>query len=396
MINNEWLLSIVAFIVGFTLTLLVTRNLNTALLAGLFAVPAAFAGLIAVNIQRRIAHKRVLTALQVEIRQMEKLKHLLQQDMWAIANQSDQIQEQINYRQSQFNWLQVQIGEKQKSKQDLALALIKLGEDQRQIEADIYHLNQQKEELDLSVRSLKSQHYKAETSKNELLADLQHLKEEIAFQKTEKQRLQETIDFLRSQFHEWQMEDIEVHDITPPVQDLTTSQPQKLLTGSDDQEDAGTRRKGDSESNLSQEGSSGRSDSESISGKEEISADFESTELIDGGSPRLPFSASPCLLQEQSDADLDAEWAEFVAQLTYPELEVLKAIVQQDNPNSTIKNIAESNITMPQLLIDGINERAIATVGDIIIEPGKDSPAIADPEYLETVKKLLEIKAVSK
>jgi hypothetical protein len=318
----------------------------------------------------------------------------LQQDLWAIANQSDQIQEQINYRQNQLNWLQVQIGEKQKSKQELTLALIGLGEDKRLMEEAIYHLNQQKEELDLSVRSIKSQHYKAETNKNELLAELQHLKEEIAFQKTEKQRLQETIDFLRSQFHEWQMEDIEVHDITPPVQDLTSPETQKLLTASDDQEDALTPRKGDSESNLSQEGSSGRSDSESISGKEERSADFESTEFIDGVSPRLPFSASPCLLQEQSDADLDAEWAEFVAQLTYPELEVLKAIVEQSNPNSTIKNIAESNITMPELLIDAINERAIATLGDIIIEPGTDAPAIADPEYLETVKKLLEIKAV--
>jgi hypothetical protein len=372
MINNEWLLSAVTFIVGFTLTLLVLGNIQTALLAGVFTVPAAFAGLIAVNIQRRIAQKRVLTALQVEIRQMEKLKHLLQQDLWAIANQSDQIQEQINYRQNQLNWLQVQIGEKQKSKQDLTLALIGLGEDKRLVEEAIYHLNQQKEELDLSVRSIKSQHYKAESNKNELLADLQHLKEEIAFQKTEKQRLQETIDFLRSQFHEWQMEDIEVHDITPPVQNLTSPETQKLLTGSDRQEDALTRRLGDAERA-----------SEFISGKPEISADFESTEFIDGVSP-----------QEQSDADLDAEWAEFVAQLTYPELEVLKAIVEQSNPNSTIKNIAESNITMPELLIDAINERAIATLGDIIIEPGTDAPAIADPEYLETVKKLLEIKAV--
>ncbi len=384
MINNEWLLSAVTFIVGFTLTLLVKGDINTALLAALFAVPAAFAGLIAVNIQRRIAQKRVLTALQVEIRQMEKYKHQLQQDLWAIANQSDQIQEQINYRQNQFNWLQVQIGEKQKSKQELTLALMALGEDKRLVEEAIYHLNQQKEELDLSLRSLKSQHYKAETNKNELLADLQHLKEEIAFQKTEKQRLQETIDFLRSQFHEWQMEDIEVHDITPPVEDLTSPETQKLLTGSDEQEEAETGRKGDAER-----------DSESISGTEERAADFESTEFIDGVSPRLPFSASPCLLQEQPEADLDAEWAEFVAQLTYPELEVLKAIVEQENPNSTIKNIAESNITMPELLIDAINSRAIATLGDIIIEPGTDAPAIADPEYLETVKKVLQIKAVS-
>ncbi len=331
MINNEWLLSGVTFIVSFTLTLLVFRDINTALLAGLFAVPAAFAGLIAVNRKRRIAQKRVLTALQVEIRQMEEWKYQLETDLWAISNQSEQIQQQINSRQTQFNWLQVQIGEKQKLKQQLTLALIALGEDKRHVEEAIYHLNQQKEELDLSVRSLKSQHYKAETYKNELLADLQHLKEEIAFQKTEKQRLQETLDFLRSQMHEWQMEDVEVHDIKPPDEELTSVETQKLLTASS---------------------------------------------------------------EEKPDADLDAEWAEFVAQLTYPELEVLKAIVEQDNPNSTIKNIAESHITMPELLIDAINERAIATLGDIIIEPGTDAPAIADPEYLQTVKKVLEIKAV--
>ena len=327
MINNEWLLSAVTFIVGFSLSFLVNRDIQTALFAGLFSIPAAFSGIIAVNIQRRIGHKRVLTALQVQIRNAEKLKNLLQQDLWAIANEYDRIQQQINYRRNQLNWLYIQTGEKQKDKQQLTLVLIGLGEDKRKVEAAIYHLEQQKQELDLSVRSLKSEHYKAETNKNGLLADLQHLHEEIEFLKTEKQRLEETIDFLRSQLHEWQ-DEIEFHDINPPTE-LTS--PSKLLPAAD--------------------------------------------------------------VKNSSD-NLDAEWAEFVAQLTYPELEVLKAIVQQDNPNATIKNIAESNITMPELLIDGINMRAIATVGDIIIEPGTDYPIIADSEYLENVKKWLDIKAI--
>jgi TerB-C domain len=45
---------------------------------------------------------------------------------------------------------------------------------------------------------------------------------------------------------------------------------------------------------------------------------------------------------------------------------------------------------MPELLIDGINEQALDTIGDMILEPGSGStvPTIAQ-EYLKTVQTLI-------
>lgn len=330
MINSELLVSAVAFIIGFSLSFLANRNIQTAFFTGLIAVPACFAGLIAVNVQRRMHQKRILTGLQQQIRQMEKWKNQLTQYLWAIAEQYDRMEEAVTYRQNQLNQLHIQTSEKQKYKQKLTLEVIGIGEDKRKREEEIYHLDQKKEELDLSVRALKAEHHKAETYLNELQAKFKQIQEEIILRQMQKAHLEETLDFLRSQLHQWEAEDIEVKEIDAPIPKLTPPKPKHILSAAN----------------------------------------------------------------EKPSEDLDEEWAAFVAQLTYPELEVLKAIVQQDNPNSRIKTIAESNITMPELLIDGINERAIATIGDIIIEPGTDSPIIADSEYLEQVKKLLEVKAI--
>ena len=67
---------------------------------------------------------------------------------------------------------------------------------------------------------------------------------------------------------------------------------------------------------------------------------------------------------------------------------MLKAIVEQDNPNAAIKQIAEANITMPNLLIDSINECANDTIGELIIEPGGEIPEVYQ-EHLINVKKMI-------
>jgi len=94
---------------------------------------------------------------------------------------------------------------------------------------------------------------------------------------------------------------------------------------------------------------------------------------------------------EKSPLDLSNEWTEFLVQLPEYELQVLRAVVEQNNPAGVIKKIAEDNLTMPEALIDSINERALDSVGDIIIEPGSGgSPATIAREHLKTIKKLIK------
>jgi chromosome segregation ATPase len=86
---------------------------------------------------------------------------------------------------------------------------------------------------------------------------------------------------------------------------------------------------------------------------------------------------------------LPSEWTEFLLQLPMAEFQVLKAIAEQENASAAIKQIAEANIMMPELLIDSINERALDTVGDVVVEPSSSPPAIAS-EYLPAVKQLIK------
>ncbi|QZZ22194.1 hypothetical protein J5X98_07330 [Leptothermofonsia sichuanensis E412] len=93
---------------------------------------------------------------------------------------------------------------------------------------------------------------------------------------------------------------------------------------------------------------------------------------------------------EKPSPESSEGWDDLMEQLPEYELQVLRAIVEQNNPAGLIKKIAEDNLTMPEMLIDSINERALETVGDIIIEPGTHSSSVAIArEHLRTVKKLL-------
>lgn len=286
MLKNRWLLGSVAFIVSFGLSLLLIRDIKAASIAAAIAVPATFCGAIAVNCKQRIQHKRIITALEMEIRQLEKWGIQLYDYLSAMLAEQQRTEIHINFLKRQLNQLYVQTAEQQRYKHQLAQELIALGEQKRSLEAEahhweteVYHLEQQKEELDLCLRSLLSEKHNAE-------AELQELQ-------------------------------LQIRDSNQTSQTVADDRPSDQLS---------------------------------------------------------------------------AEWIDFVAQLTNSELQVLRAIVELENPNPEIKNIAESYITMPELLIDAINERAIATIGDIIIESGLLFPVIAETDYLTNIKEILKTK----
>ncbi len=102
--------------------------------------------------------------------------------------------------------------------------------------------------------------------------------------------------------------------------------------------------------------------------------------------PVIPFGSSP----------LSREWQDFACRLTDIEIEILQAIAEQNNPNALLKEISQAEITMPELLIDGINELSLATINDLIIQPGSNPPIIAETEYIQNLRKLFAIKLTSR
>jgi uncharacterized coiled-coil DUF342 family protein len=89
---------------------------------------------------------------------------------------------------------------------------------------------------------------------------------------------------------------------------------------------------------------------------------------------------------------ITAPWTDFAAKLPKYEFQALGAIAHDQNPAPQLKKIAEANLTMPELLIDAINERALEIIGDIILEPSanKGIPIIAQ-EYETSVRAILRM-----
>ena len=95
-------------------------------------------------------------------------------------------------------------------------------------------------------------------------------------------------------------------------------------------------------------------------------------------------------MQGQGTERLTEEWQSFIRQIPENEVQVLKVLLKVENPHPAIKKIAESSITMPQLLIDSINEIANNTIGELIINTASESPAIY-PEYMDEVRQVIAI-----
>ena len=342
MVKNPLLLGLVAFCVSFGLGLLVNRSFKLALLTGLITLPATFMGVLAASRKQRVQQKWTLTDLQIKIHQLRKWEVELQQALSAMMAAKQRTEIELNYLQAGLDQIQTQAAEQRSYKQQLSQDLMTLNEQKHQVEADlhrwntqIYSLEQQRGELDLSLRSLKAEKYKVEVSLTSLQDEFQQLQLQLAPQ-----------------------------EVLAPVE-----APSPLLQA------APLERQQPLESYRQLDRSLAIAVQETPS--------------------HVVPQAEAQLQKDKNYVELADEWTEFMKRLPTYELQVLKALVQ-GNPNAEIKKIAEENITMPELLIDLINDRALNTIGDLIIEPsdGLNTPGIS-AEYLTNVKQVIQIKGTN-
>jgi hypothetical protein len=71
--------------------------------------------------------------------------------------------------------------------------------------------------------------------------------------------------------------------------------------------------------------------------------------------------------EETVSANLDEEWKVFSEQLSPRHVRTIHALLG-DNPDTELMQVAEQYGTMPALLLDEINDIAMDTIGDLLIE----------------------------
>jgi TerB-C domain len=106
--------------------------------------------------------------------------------------------------------------------------------------------------------------------------------------------------------------------------------------------------------------------------------------------PAAPPAPPPEPANAYARYGLAAEWGELMSQLPASEFQALRAIAQDANPGAALKKLAEAHLTMPEMLIDAINERALDAIGDIILEPGATAGGtIIAQEYRDQIALLI-------
>ncbi|MFH7028839.1 MAG: tellurite resistance TerB C-terminal domain-containing protein [Heteroscytonema crispum UTEX LB 1556] len=419
MVSNRFIiLGIVAFGVCFGLSLVFTWDFSKAFLIGIINVIALYIAALLIDRRRRNYEMLVLDSLHKRIKELEGLKYRivaeinqLEAHRGLLYSESNQLQNQVSERRNQrdilnrelsifvgqkkqieaeINCLQTEIQNLDKSKIELNNSFSTLNAEKRRLELNynvsraeitklqtqIGELQQEKQELESNLTLLERLKPQLEEKLYEMRVKVQELElqeteqnESLLAKKTEKSNIEISINSLENQIAEQQTELKQLQGQVSLLQeerDLLQSQVWEILQ--------------------QMETLNPEQEHETAYHEDNIEL-FPFNDLLE---PLQPIEAKNTSNSTDTTENLPEEWMNFLEQLPGYQIQVLKAIAEQDNANAAIKQIAEQHITMPNLLIDSINERANDTIGELIIDPGSEPPKIYH-EHMINIHKMMAI-----
>lgn len=98
--------------------------------------------------------------------------------------------------------------------------------------------------------------------------------------------------------------------------------------------------------------------------------------------PVIEVATKPCFHMDSVTPELK----DMLEKLDHEQSETLRVLLTESQPQTKLAMIAEQNMTMPQMLLDSLNEAALGTLGEIIVDATDDTPYILD-EYAEQLKR---------
>lgn len=407
MVSNRFLLlSIVAFSVSFGLSIVPTWDFGKAFLTGGITVIASYAAALFVDNIRRNHDMLLLNSLYKEIKRQEELKY-------RIFRELNQIEEHRAVLYAEANQLQNQVSERRNQRDNLNRELSSVAAQKKHLEAEItsrkteiYQLDKTKVELNNSFSTLTAEKRRLELNSNLSRAEITKLQTEISELQQAKQENESNLtllDRLKPQLEE------RLYELRVELQELetkVTQQNELILNKQLEKENTSANLK-DLQTKITEQQTEFNNLKEQVSLLQserdllqnqvwELLQQTENfnqqplNEIPEDDADLFPFSDFIDLeISQVNISELAEEWANLLEQLPSYEIQVLKAIVEK-NYHPVIKKIAEAHITMPNLLIDSINERANDTIGELIIDPNLATPEIS-PEHITNVKKMIAI-----
>jgi chromosome segregation ATPase len=388
MFKSRLLLSLVALSVSFCLSLLITRDFSKSLITGALTLFASLVGAAVAEGQHRQALNQRSQELTGHIRALQRKRSEAYEALVMMTQERDQISNSLNALQTQLRNLQIQSSNLWQQKEELSWNITSpQASPANQIyvlQTKLQELEQKEAELNKSLSATLSAKQRAELGLKTTQAQLNQFQAQLAEHQSQKAELTKEVNAL---FAQRQQLEIQVTTLQPKVKELEKYR-SELTQFLESAEPKRQQVEGSSKSlqgaieNLQSQISSLQSELGQL--EHQILDRRQQKELLD-----FELSTMRRELEPDADSQPTSEWVDFINQLPQSELEALSAIVTQPNPNAILKQIAEMNLTMPELLIDSLNERAIETVGDLIIETTANAPTVA-PEYLDIIKALLQ------
>jgi uncharacterized coiled-coil DUF342 family protein len=404
--SYQVVLGIAAFSVSFGLSLVPSWDFSKAFFTGIITVLATYSAAFLVDKRRRTDELRTIGSLQRRIRDIEGLKS-------RIVREIQQLEEYRNLLYTETQQLENQIAECRNQRDNLHRDIGTLAAQKKQIHSDIYNLQ-------IEFQHLENSNLELNNSCNNLISEKRRLELNCHTTRTEINQIQPQVDTLKQEKQALENDVILLERLKPQLEEKLYElrleiQTQELkIVKQNDLLTQTTTTRNNLENTLSTlQNKTLAQESEVHQLQNQISLLQEERDLLqnqvwellqqvetihppmlanneESSLELFPFDEllEPVDTKKHHPENLPTEWHNFLENLPAYEIEVLKAIVEQDNPFPTIKQIAEAHITMPNLLIDAINEIANNTIGELIIETNTEVPEIIE-EHLLNVKTII-------
>lgn len=406
MISNRYILGIVAFSVSFGISLVPNWDLNQALITGVITILATYAAALFIDKRRSNYEMLILTSHRKRIKELEGLK-------LRIVKEINQIEEHRNLLYAESNKLEKQILDCRNQRNILHRDLGTFAAQKKQLETESIHLTaeiatleQNQAELHHAFSQLTTEKRRLELNCNTSRAEILQLQNQIGELQQEKQELESSVSLLGRLKPQLESK---MYELRIEVQELEaeTNQQKELLVSTKTERENLAKNLNYLETKITEKQSELQQieaqfsllQSERDLLQSQVWELLQQTETLNQeGSPEnlnedendvFPFAKLIDSLDSINISEiLPEEWNNFLRVLPNHEIQVLKAIVEQDKPQVIIKQIAEANITMPNLLIDSINEHANDTIGELIIETSLEVPQVYQ-EHTVNARKML-------
>jgi chromosome segregation ATPase len=405
-VSHQVVLGIAAFSISFGLSLVPNWDFPKALLTGIITVLATYAAAFLVDKRRRSDELKMIGSLQRRIRDVEGLKS-------RILREIQQLEEYRNLLYTETQQLENQIGDCRSQRDSLHRDIGTFAAQKKQIEAEVYNLKNEFQHLENSNIELNN-------SCNNLITEKRRLELNCNSSRAEINQIQPQLDTLKQQKKELENDVILLERLKPQLEEKLYElrievQNQELKIAKQDDLLVQTNITRNNLENilkaLQTKTLGQQSEVNQLQNQISVLQDerdllqnqvWELLQQVETINPQtfpdheenhldlFPFDEllEPLDAKHDHTDHLPTEWHNLLEHLPGYEIQVLKAILEQDNPKATIKQIAEANITMPNLLIDAINEIASNTIGELIIETNTEVPEIVE-EHLLNVKTMI-------